>query len=80
VGNEWKAGMKNMLEATETKIAESVLRWKYKKEGKAMPEESDLQHQSRAVTQKAKEILSRRGKNILRELKGVYRGEDNGEG
>jgi hypothetical protein len=80
VEKELKAGMRNLLRATEVKITESILRWKYKKEGKEIPEESDLQHQSRVITQKANEILSRRGKSILRELKGVYRGEDSGEG
>jgi hypothetical protein len=79
VDKELKAGMRDILKATEMKITESILRRKYKKEGKKIPEKSDLQHQSRVITQKANEILSRRGKSILRELKGVYRGESDSE-
>ena len=63
--------MKNMVKATEMKITESVLRWKYKKEGKEIPGESELQHRSHVISQKANEILNRRGKSIMKEVKEV---------
>jgi hypothetical protein len=61
-----KEGMKNILKAAEVKITESLLRWKYKKEGKGMPVEPELQHRSHVISQKANEILTRTGKNIMK--------------
>jgi hypothetical protein len=78
--NDLKEGMKNILKATEMKITESILRWKYNKQGKGIPEESELQHQSHVISQKANEILTRRGKNIMKEFKEVYRKEGKDEG
>jgi hypothetical protein len=75
-----KEGMKNILKATEVKITESLLRWKYKKEGKGMPVEPELQHRSHVISQKANEILTRTGKNIMKEFKEVYRKEGKDEG
>jgi hypothetical protein len=75
-----KEGMKNILKATEVKITESLLRWKYKKEGKGMPVAPELQHRSHVISQKANEILTRTGKNIMKEFKEVYRKEGKDEG
>jgi hypothetical protein len=78
--NDLKEGMKNILKATEVKITESILRWKYRKEGKGIPGESELQHRSHVISQKANEILTRRGKSIMKEFKEVYRKEGKDEG
>jgi hypothetical protein len=75
-----KEGMKNILKAAEVKITESLLRWKYKKEGKGMPVEPELQHRSHVISQNANEILTRTGKNIMKEFKEVYRKEGKDEG
>jgi len=75
-----KGDVKNLMKATEMKLTKSILRWKYKKEGKEIPEDSDLQARSRMITEKANEILSKRGKSILKELKEIYRPEGKGEG
>ena len=68
-----KREIKKIARNTEAKVAESILRWKYKKEGKRIPEDGDLHSQSRVVADKAHRVLSRRGKNIWKELKKTYR-------
>ena len=68
-----KKKIKKIARNAEVKAAESILRWKYKKEGKSIPEDEDLNSQSRVVADKAHRVLSRRGKNIWKELKKTYR-------
>ena len=68
-----KREIKKIARNTEVKIAESILRWKYKKEGKRIPEDGNLHTQSRVVADKAHRVLSRMGKNIWEELKKTYR-------
>jgi len=75
-----KENVKNLMKATEMKLAKSILRWKYKKEGKEIPGDSDLQARSRMITEKANQVLSRSGKSLLKELKEIYRPEGKGEG
>ncbi len=67
-----KREIKKIARNTEVKIAESILRWKYKKEGKRIPEDGNLHTQSRVVADKAHRIISQRGKNIWKELKKSY--------
>ena len=54
---------------TEIRLAGSLLKWKYKKEGKELPDDQMVQHQSRIVTDQVHQILLRRGKSIWKELK-----------
>jgi hypothetical protein len=68
-----KDDLKKLAKDTEVKLTESILRWKYKKEGKKMPDKEVLEHNSRLVADKANSILSRRGKSILNEFKKAYR-------
>ena len=70
---EIKKGLKNIAISTENKVAASILRWKHKREGKEIPDEGDLESQSRQITDQANRIISRRGKNIWNELKKAYR-------
>jgi len=58
-----------MAQNVEVRLAESLLRWKYKREGKALPAEQRLKDQSRSVTNQVHEILLRRGKSLWKELK-----------
>jgi len=67
-----KNGIKRLAEDAETGIARSILRWKYKKEGVPLPEEEDLQVQSRRIANEARGVISRGGRNILNEFKKVY--------
>lgn len=67
-----KKNLKEMTEKTEIRLAESLLRWKYKKEGKEIPEDQNLEDQSRLIMEQAHKTISKRGKNIWNELKKAY--------
>jgi hypothetical protein len=67
-----KDDLKKLAKETEVKLTKSILRWRYKKEGKTMPDKETLEHKSRLITDRANNILSRRGKSILNEFKKAY--------
>ena len=69
---EIKKGFKRIARNTGVKVTESILRWKYKKEGKTIPDDQSLEVQSGLITDQAHQIISRSGKNIWGELKKVY--------
>ena len=62
-------GILKVAQDTEIRLAGSLLKWKYKKEGKDMPDEKMVQDHSRIITHQLHKILSQRGKNILKGLK-----------
>lgn len=68
-----KRGLKKIARNTETMLTGSVLRWKYKKEGKKIPTDQELEHQSQLIADQARKIISKRGKNIWNELKKAYK-------
>ena len=70
--DELKKNIKNVTEKTEIKLTESILRWKYKKEGKKIPVDQDLEVQSRQILEQAHKTILKRGKNIWNELKKAY--------
>ena len=70
-----KNGLKRLVEDAEAGIAKSILRWKYKKEGRLAPAEKVMEARSREVADTAHDILSKRGKTVWGELKKVYRKE-----
>lgn len=70
--DELKKNLKKVTEKTEIKLTESILRWKYKKEGKEIPVDQDLEGQSRLILDQAHKTISKRGKNIWNELKKAY--------
>ena len=67
-----KRGIKRLAENAEIGVARSILRWKYKKEGKEAPGNDELKEQSLRVAGKAHEVIAERGKNVWNELKKVY--------
>ena len=71
--DDLKKNLKRMTEKTEIKLTESLLRWKYRKEGKEIPADQNLGDQSRLIMEQAHKTLSKRGKNIWNELKKAYR-------
>ena len=78
---EIKKGLRKIVRDTENRMAGSLLKWRYTKEGKKIPDEQDIERQSRQVADEARRIITRRGKNILKELKKAYRGmKDEGNG
>lgn len=77
---ETKQELKKMARNTGAKLTESILRWKYKKEGKQAPQDPELQRQSRVITDQAHQIISERGKKIWKEFKkAVQKKETKGE-
>ena len=70
---ELKKDLGKLARHTELKVARSVLRWKYRREGRAVPLADQLDHESRRVADRARQVLSRRGKTVLEELKKAYR-------
>ncbi len=79
-----KKNVKKFANDAEKKVARAILRWKYRKEGKPVPVEHQLENESRYVAEKAHQVISKRGKTVLNELKKVYfkdnqKEEDSGE-
>jgi hypothetical protein len=72
MSGDLKTDLKKMAGETGIRITGSFLRWRYKKEGKHIPPEKDLEEKSRKVLEQTQTIIARRGKNILNELKGIW--------
>lgn len=67
-----KKGLKKVAKNAELKLAESLLRWKYKKEGKSVPDDESMGQQTRSVTDQAHQIIAKRGKSIWEGFKEAY--------
>ena len=67
-----KNGLKKLVEDAEAGIAKSILRWKYKKEGRLAPPDEVMEARSRVVADTAQDILSKTGKTVWNNLKKVY--------
>lgn len=61
-----------MAKDAELRLAESLLRWKYKKEGKGVPDDESIGQHSKIITDQAHEVIKKRGKNILHGFKEAY--------
>ena len=72
MGYETKSNMKRIAEEAEIRVTKSILRWKYKKEGRHVPPQYRLENESRLVAGRAHEVLAKRGRNVFKELKKVY--------
>ncbi|MBN1830562.1 MAG: hypothetical protein JW896_00465 [Deltaproteobacteria bacterium] len=68
-----KKGLKKMGKSAELKLTESLLRWKYRKEGKVIPDDENLGEQSKVIAEQAHKIIAKRGKSIWGELTKAYR-------
>ena len=80
VDEDIKRGLKKITKETEIKVAESILRWKYRKEGKKVPDDAAIARRSTQITGQAHQIIAKRGKNIWNELKKAYRQARDREG
>jgi len=74
-----KRDLKKLARDTETRVAKSLLKWKYRKEGKSVPDEQRVRRDSEAVAERANRILAERGKRAWAEMKRVYRQSQGGE-
>ncbi|MBW1731765.1 MAG: hypothetical protein JRH08_04720 [Deltaproteobacteria bacterium] len=64
-----KKDVKRLADRGQQWLARSLLKWKYKQEGKPLPDEVDLEQRSRQVAEEAKAVLKKRGKTVLEEFK-----------
>ena len=65
--------LRKIAEEAEMRVARSILRWKFKKEGKQVPLDTQLDIESRQVADRAHQVIAKRGKNVFNELKKVYK-------
>jgi hypothetical protein len=68
-----KKGLKKIAKTSEIKMAESILRWKHKKEGRPLPDQESMEQQSKQVAERAHKALARSGKSIWNGLKKAYK-------
>jgi len=81
MSSDLKRDLKNMVRNTEDRLAEGLLKWRYQKEGKAVPDEESLRRASREVSGRANRILSRGLTRVWGGMKEAYkRGEGRGGG
>lgn len=73
MSDEIKKDVKKWALRTETRVAESLLRWRYRKEEREIPEESRIRRDSEKVAEQANRVLSERGKRVWGELKKACR-------
>ena len=72
MGEEIKKNIKKMAENAEARVARSILRWKYRREGKPTPSDQKLEKDSTQVAHRAHNVIAKRGRNVWNELKRVY--------
>jgi hypothetical protein len=75
-----KNRIKHFAEETEIGAARSILKWKYKKKGMALPSEGELTDQSRKVARYANDVFSKTGRSVWNDLKAVYVSRKDKEG
>lgn len=57
------------LRQSELRLAKSILRWKFQKEGLPLPNNSELDAAASRLLDEARKIAKKRGKNLLDILK-----------
>jgi hypothetical protein len=71
---------KEIARTAESRLTESILRWKYRREGKTAPQGDLIKRRSEQVRDQAHRILHEKGKRVWEEIKKAYhRGEGSAE-
>ncbi len=70
--NDVKKDLKKMAKETQTSIVRSLLSWKYKRDGRPVPDDETLQMQSRQISRQANDFILGRGKGVWNEVKKAY--------
>ena len=70
---ELKKDLKRLAKDTEVRLARSILAWKYKREGRPLPGDRQLERESREAAGQAREVITKRGRNVWNEFKKAYR-------
>jgi hypothetical protein len=67
--DQLKKNVKRLADQGERWLARSLLKWKYKQEGRALPDEVELERRGRQIAEEAKAVIKKRGKTVLEEFK-----------
>ena len=67
-----KKNIKKTVRHVEAGLAKSILRWKYKREGKPIPNDRQMENHSQQIAGQAHDVIAKSGKNIWNGLKKVY--------
>ena len=70
--DEIKKNIKKVIQQAETSVSKSILRRLYKKAGRPVPSDHQLDNESRRVAARAHEVIAERGKKVWDELRKVY--------
>jgi len=76
---EIKGDIKKIAREAEVKLTGLLLKWKEHRDGNDAPDMDEIERKSRIITDKANEIVARRGKKAFEEIKGVYFKKTDGE-
>jgi hypothetical protein len=68
-----KKDLKKLAAEGEMRITRSLLRWKFKKEGKRVPTDAQLDDSSRKIADQAHQMLANSSKKAWHEIKKAYR-------
>ena len=79
MSEEIKDGLRKLARHAENRVAESLIKWKYRRDGQGIPEEGRIRRESQGVAEQANRILARRGRRVWEELKKAYRSSEDGE-
>lgn len=74
--DEIKKNIKKVIQQAENSVSKSILRRFYKKAGRPVPLDHQLDNESRRVAARAHEVISERGKKVWDELRKVYLNAD----
>ena len=69
---DMKKKFRRFAEGAEIGAVRSILKWKYKKEGKNVPSDVQLDQQSREAASLAHDVIAKTGKTVWHDLKEVY--------
>lgn len=69
-----KTKLRRFAEEAEIGAVRSILKWKFRKEGKSVPSDVQLEQKSREAASLAKDVLTKTGKTVWRDLKEAYGG------
>jgi len=72
-----KKGLKNITKNIEKGIAKSIINWKFNKEGKAPPDEAQLEAISKRVTDEANAVIRKKSSDIWHSIKASYKSPEN---
>jgi hypothetical protein len=69
---DMKKKFRRFAEGAEIGAVRSILKWKYKKEGKNVPSDVQLDQQSQEAASLANDVITKTGKAVWHDLKEVY--------